>query len=385
MTFLLIPSEQVVLAEKPNISDDTFSLDPTVLDELISHLSSLAAIYHKPPSTFISGKRLVPSLGQGTRDEVEEDEDGSHMTSDMMGDDVGGIQAAPPAPPPPAAIDLLGGLMDDDPPPPAAGGMGGAPPPGMAGIGGLDDIFGMGAPAAPAAPSVQDKIVACNPPIDGVQLRCAFVKEGAGVAMRLTVENQGMMPVGDFAIQFNKNSFGLQPESPGALASVLPQAVQPGQSATGVLPLLTNGQLSDSKGVVQMAIKTSIKVSYFSETADVLLFLTADGRMDQQAFLAQWKGTQQEHRVQVVGIPPQSEVVEQLCPRLEASMVYFVARRKLPDADMVYLSVKTSNGIAMLAEVGLKPGSGACSIVVKAQQPQYVPLLAASLDKLLKA
>merc|ERR1719379_2245710 len=79
-------AKQVVLAEKPHITDDSFSLDPTVLDELISHLSTLAAIYHKPPQTFITGRtRTVPTLGQ--RDEMDDDEDDgsdAHMTSDMM-------------------------------------------------------------------------------------------------------------------------------------------------------------------------------------------------------------------------------------------------------------------------------------------------------------
>jgi len=112
-------AKQVVLAEKPNISDDTFSLDPTVLDELISHLSSLAAIYHKPPSTFVTGKRPVNALGSA-QDDVDDDDDGSMMTSDMMMGDVGGTQAAPPAPPPPQIMDLLGGLMDDEPPAPRA-------------------------------------------------------------------------------------------------------------------------------------------------------------------------------------------------------------------------------------------------------------------------
>ena len=36
-------AKQVVLAEKPHISDDTFSLDPAVLEELISHLSTLVS------------------------------------------------------------------------------------------------------------------------------------------------------------------------------------------------------------------------------------------------------------------------------------------------------------------------------------------------------
>jgi len=374
-------AKQVVLAEKPNISDDTFSLDPTVLDELISHLSSLAAIYHKPPSTFVTGKRPVNALGSA-QDDVDDDDDGSMMTSDMMMGDVGGTQAAPPAPPPPQIMDLLGGLMDDEPPAPRAapagmGGMGG-------GMGGLDDLFG-GPSAPPAAPAVQDKVVLPADKGEGMQLRCAFIKQGADVCMRLTIENRTMGPLSDFAIQFNKNSFGLQPESPAALGQSLPPSIAPGGSATGLVKMLTNGQLSDSKGLVQMAIKTNVKVHYFQDAADVLLFLTADGRLEQKAWLEQWKGTAQEHKIEISGVPPQSEVVEQVCPKLEASMVFFIARRKLPEADNIYLSVKTFNGIVMLAEVSFRPGTGHAAITVKSAQPQYVQLLAASIEKLLKS
>jgi len=377
-------AKQVVLAEKPNISDDTFSLDPTVLDELISHLSSLAAIYHKPPSTFVTGKRPVNALGSA-QDDVDDDDDGSMMTSDMMMGDVGGTQAAPPAPPPPQIMDLLGGLMDDEPPAPRAapagmGGMGGM----GGGMGGLDDLFG-GPSAPPAAPAVQDKVVLPADKGEGMQLRCAFIKQGADVCMRLTIENRTMGPLSDFAIQFNKNSFGLQPESPAALGQSLPPSIAPGGSATGLVKMLTNGQLSDSKGLVQMAIKTNVKVHYFQDAADVLLFLTADGRLEQKAWLEQWKGTAQEHKIEISGVPPQSEVVEQVCPKLEASMVFFIARRKLPEADNIYLSVKTFNGIVMLAEVSFRPGTGNAAITVKSAQPQYVQLLAASIEKLLKS
>ena len=60
-----------------------------------------------------------------------------------------------------------------------------------------------------------------------------------------------------------------------------------------------------------------------------------------------------------------------------------VARRKL-EVDNVYVSVKTTNGIVMLAEIGLRPGSGTAAITVKSPQPQYLPLFAASLEKILK-
>lgn len=49
-------AKEVVLAEKPLISEETDLLEPTLLNELICHIGSLASIYHKPPSAFVEGK-----------------------------------------------------------------------------------------------------------------------------------------------------------------------------------------------------------------------------------------------------------------------------------------------------------------------------------------
>merc|ERR1712226_1774664 len=58
-------AKEVVLAEKPLISEETDLLEPTLLDELICHIASLASVYHKPPSAFVEGnvglKRVLPS------------------------------------------------------------------------------------------------------------------------------------------------------------------------------------------------------------------------------------------------------------------------------------------------------------------------------------
>jgi len=53
-------AKEVVLAEKPLISEETDLLEPTLLDELICHISSLASVYHKPPNAFVEG-RGVPA------------------------------------------------------------------------------------------------------------------------------------------------------------------------------------------------------------------------------------------------------------------------------------------------------------------------------------
>lgn len=47
-------AKDVVLAEKPVISDDSNQLDPSLLDELLGNIATLSSIYHKPPEAFVT-------------------------------------------------------------------------------------------------------------------------------------------------------------------------------------------------------------------------------------------------------------------------------------------------------------------------------------------
>ena len=55
-------AKDVVLAEKPTISEETDLLEPALLDELICHIATLASVYHKPPSAFVEGKVPVKRM-----------------------------------------------------------------------------------------------------------------------------------------------------------------------------------------------------------------------------------------------------------------------------------------------------------------------------------
>jgi hypothetical protein len=52
-------AKEVVLAEKPLISEETDLLEPTLLDELICHIGTLASVYHKPPNAFVEGRFAI--------------------------------------------------------------------------------------------------------------------------------------------------------------------------------------------------------------------------------------------------------------------------------------------------------------------------------------
>ena len=59
MSFACQAAKDIVLAQKPVISNDTGSLEPLLLDELLLQMSTLASVYHKPAGTFISRTRLA--------------------------------------------------------------------------------------------------------------------------------------------------------------------------------------------------------------------------------------------------------------------------------------------------------------------------------------
>lgn len=66
-------AKEVVLTEKPLISEETDLLEPTLLDELICHISSLASVYHKPPTAFVEGRAAGTRKSLPARSNSNED------------------------------------------------------------------------------------------------------------------------------------------------------------------------------------------------------------------------------------------------------------------------------------------------------------------------
>jgi len=89
-------AKAVVLCEKPLISEETDLLEPSLLDELFCHISSLAAVYHKPPSSFVTGASSSRRILAGSDEKEAEVQ--------LVGGD--GVQGE---------VDLLGGALSSSP------------------------------------------------------------------------------------------------------------------------------------------------------------------------------------------------------------------------------------------------------------------------------
>ncbi|KAG8179105.1 hypothetical protein JTE90_005461 [Oedothorax gibbosus] len=376
-------AKDVVLAEKPLISEETDLLEPSLLDELICHISSLASVYHKPPSAFVEGrlgirKSLPPRTNSvGSPDDLGiTDNSASVATShhaavitteeSLIGDLLSIDLNAPPVPVVPAATaapasadDLLGGGLDSllgdlSAPEPTA------QPISSAGL--LGDIFSVGPPATFYTPPKQVWLPASRG--KGLEITGTFSVRNSQIFMEMTFYNKAMQAMSGFAIQFNKNSFGLAPAQP----LQVPAPLLPNSNVDVSLALNTMGtvQKMDPLTNIQIAIKNNVDVLYFSALVPLHVLCTEDGLMDKRIFLATWKDIPAQNEVQYT-ITDIVLSADQASQKLQNSHIYTIAKRTVDGQDMLYQSLKLTNGIWVLAEMKIQPGITSFTLSLKSR------------------
>ncbi|KAL3244231.1 hypothetical protein MRX96_018857 [Rhipicephalus microplus] len=373
-------AKEVVLAEKPLISEETDLLEPSLLDELICHIGSLASVYHKPPSAFVEGSRaglrraLPPrhnSVGSaeeagasGAGDQSTVIPSADTLIGDLLSMDIGAPPAVPPVaavPPtaaaPAAAMDIFGGGLDSllgDP----LGGAGAAPIPAAtpAPLGStnttglLGDIFGLGTTSTFYTPPKQIWLPAAR---------------GKGSHLFLAAHHSGFVEVEYMAqsvMDKLDKSFGLAPAQPLQVQAPL----QPNFPADASLPLSTTGpvQKMDPLTNLQVAVKNNVDVFYFSCVVPLHVLCVEDGLMDKRVFLATWKDIPAQNELQFT-LDAGSLSADQLAQRLQQNNIFTIAKRNVDGQDMLYQSLKLTNGIWVLAELKVQPGNPRITLSLK--------------------
>ncbi|XP_062307791.1 AP-1 complex subunit beta-1 isoform X3 [Osmerus eperlanus] len=451
-----VAAKEVVLAEKPLISEETDLIEPTLLEELICHIGTLASVYHKPPSAFVEGSRGVqhkrlPARTGSSGESVESPEVGSvaggpgaeappaviPSQGDLLGDllnlDLAGPATSGP-PPPPAAMqlgtmDLLGGgldsLMGDESEPPhiplrmeaqspspqpqspqspeyyhaqLGGDIGGSPamgvgfgaPPAVMPAslnapvgGGLGDLFDLGGSVGmPTGAYIPPKTVWLPAmKAKGLEISGTFARRAGVIQMELTITNKAMSVMSDFAIQFNRNSFGLAPAGPLQILTPL----SPNQTIEASLPLSTVGPVMKMEPLnnLQVAVKNNIDVFYFSCQYPISMLFVEDGKMDRQVFLGTWKDIPNEHesQFQIKDCHLNSDAASN---KLQGSNIFTIAKRTVEGQDMLYQSIKLTNNIWVLAELRVQAGNPTYTVSLKCRAPEVSQCVFQSLEAVLK-
>jgi AP-1 complex subunit beta-1 len=353
-------AKDVVLAEKPVISDDSNQLDASLLDELLGNISTLSSVYHKPPEVFVSRTKVVP-----LRDEEELEIESGPEESSGPAPPAMGLSPTAGSPRPVPVNDLLGDLMGLD----------------VSSDGGP----GPESPAIRATPTKPVLLQAAN--AQGLQISGQMVRRNGQILYDLTFENQGTVPLDGFMIQFNKNTFGLAAGSPLQLPPIAP-----GSSAHTELPMISLQNLpppgTPLSNTLQVAIKNNQQpVWYFADKLPLQAVFLEDGRIERGQFLETWKSLPDSNEVLKELRDTVIPNVDILLEKLNASNAFFIARRFLKETnqDVLYLSIKLPPNVPLLVELTFAVGDPGVKVALKTSSTEYAPLFFDAIDELIKS
>ena len=353
----------VVLSEKPPMADDSMTVEPALLEELLSHLGSLASIYHKPPEAFV-----VRTFAE---EEEEEEEDGEYNTGAYSGGETD--------------------YYDAD-----NGGGGG----GEGGESDLLDMLGDTAPAPAAQPVMQQAVqqaaqqqptasmtatsvvfdaVSSKPSTKpclvtadvgkGLSISGIMKKKNDQIVFEMDISNATDVPVSTVALQFNKNAFGIAPSS-STVNLMTP--IANGSSCTAVVGLAVNPQFvnaADTSLSLQVAMKNMATgaVFYFAiPIALDTLLTTNDLFMDVAALAAAWKGMDESLEVsQVVNGVGSIDAADM---KAALTCMVFVTQRDIPGQagqHAMYFLCRTVTNISFIVEIKCKVGLSVAKVSVR--------------------
>ncbi|CAH1449648.1 unnamed protein product [Lactuca virosa] len=215
----------------------------------------------------------------------------------------------------------------------------------------------------------------------GLEISGQLVRKDGQIFYSLIFENNTNIPLDGFKIQFHKNTFGLAAGVP----LQVPQ-VQPGTSARTLLPmvLFQNIALGPPKSILHVAVKNNQQpVWYFSDRLSLFVLFMEDGRMERSTFLETWKSLPDSNEVskEIPGITINN--VDATIEQLASSNMFFIAKHKNRNQELLYLSAKMTKGIPFLIELTVVIGVQGLKCAIKSPTPEIGPLFSEALETLL--
>jgi len=402
----------VVLGERPLVRDTTAAIDAELLNVLTANIGTLASVFHKPPSAFVSRLRSQQQqrtrLGQdlGEEDETESaDAESSPAPTPAAGVSASTVPVTTTAAP--ASTTKTGNILDLDflgsttttttttTAAPAAPTSSVAPLDVLLGLGtpatattttpvapapAVVDLFGGAAPAvAPAAMppiTVQKEVLLPAERGAGMELRGTFVRRDGQLWMDLTCVNRGTVALSQFAMQFNKNSFSLAP-------AVQPQfgTVAPGQSADTLVLLSSQGPLSPPpiNTVIQVAVKNSTgQIFYFVAQLPAHIAFVEGPPMDRDSYLALSRSIPEGSERLLPAVPLRraaaTPTATGVAQALMAAGLSETARRQVGADEVLYVSGRLASGTAVLCEITISAALRTSKVAMRSTEPSLLPV-----------
>ena len=272
-------TKKVVLGDKPQIRFESSLLDMDLLEKLVPQLSLMSSVFHRLPSSFITRIASHKSLKQkpvstNLLDEYDEETEQDRKTrlaqikaqtglaerGELRGDSKTGCKEDSSGDDRPA--DLLG--LDSNSP--------------VAATSNFDPLSGLLDSPVKSVNSTLPVVLNRSQPgstnkATGVEV-CASISDD--LKLTLMFGNFSSQALNGFAIQMNKNPFGLAPSS-----SLTVPNIQPGTCFETNITLIPNQLVSDKPAAhplfLQVALKCSLDVYYFNVPFELPSILTSSG------------------------------------------------------------------------------------------------------------
>jgi len=440
-------AREVVLAERPLIAEETDLLEPQLLKQLITHISSLASVYHKPPNTFLEpgkGRGLGtpdPSVDQIKNLENIGGNDDNKGTPKVIGD-INSQQDKP-------EIDFIGDILVDitfsspdkkenNSPAPNTMSKGledlldfeqntirdgndilgtntnNIPVQSLPDIMGLDlnmnnsspvtqgnndanvlDIFGISSSASNNS-DLNDILGNCNQQAQtkdpfvpnyktwmssqngkGLEVEGTFSKNTNNQTfMHLKLTNKVMAPFTNFALQYNKNSFGVVIAEPMSVN----QPLQPNTTTEVKIKIDLTGvvQKTSPLNKLQVAIKNNAGVSFWECFMPVHIFFIPDGKMEMKVFVNTWKELPTAHEKNYT-LDNWGDT-NAATNKFKENSVFMITSRNIDGQELDYYSIQLTNKLWILVEVRSPQGQ----ITIKCKAVDICDLIFESLNGILK-
>ncbi|KAJ2483092.1 hypothetical protein IWW56_000612 [Coemansia sp. RSA 2131] len=194
----------------------------------------------------------------------------------------------------------------------------------------------------------------------GLEIIGAFARRSGRVQLEMSLTNRGVTDLTDFAIQFNKNTYGIMPGSALGVS-----CVPSGRSTEIALPLVVGGPSAPTQPLtnIQIALKCSLGVFYFQTQYSLHILLEETGACDQGQFLRMWQSLRetQAHNVHGVRFASMSEMRD----KLAMNNVFAVAERVVGAATHFYTSSKLCDGSVFYSEIKVANNMQAAVVATK--------------------
>ncbi|KAH9248796.1 hypothetical protein BASA81_013542 [Batrachochytrium salamandrivorans] len=213
----------------------------------------------------------------------------------------------------------------------------------------------------------------------GLEIKGCFSKKGASMMCEMTFTNKALQTLTDFAIIFNKNSFGLTPAQPLDIRNPL----LPDQSVEVNLQLKIEGLpvLSTPVNNLQVAVKSTAGIVYFQTLVPLYLFFSDQGaQIPPPMWIKLWKED----------IPNQAQFtlslgrvgsVSHIRSRLQERNIFTINERASDGNTFLYLSAKMEDGAIFLVEMRLDASLVVCACTAKTYATHlFSPFQAACQD-----